>query len=135
MSWLKHQSKLAKEGSFPSLESKPPTAMSNFEITTQEKMMFPSEGPGFDLFKHASTEQVKIKRDKVILGMNEVDRSKIGSFFQMINNVQSGHINSQVQLSAVGSNIPVGKKCLFDLKQAKMPLASASQDIITQKQL
>jgi hypothetical protein len=94
MSWLKHQSKLAKESSFPILESKPPTAMSNFEITTQEKMMFPSEGQSFDLFKHASTEQVKIKRDKVILGMNEVDRSKIGSFFQMINNVQSGHINS-----------------------------------------
>lgn len=127
MSWLKHQSKLAKESSNPTLDtSKPATATSNFEITTQERMMFPTEFSGLEFLKHALTEQVKIKRDKVILGMNEVDRSKIGSFFQMINNVQSGHINSQVQLSAIGSNIPVGKKWLFELKQAKMPLASAS---------
>ena len=71
-----------------------------------------------------------IKRDKMILGMNEVDRSKIGSFFQMINNVSSGHMNTQVQLTAVGSNIPVVKKSLFEIKPSKLPLTSASQEIL-----
>jgi len=96
MSWLKNQSKLAKDSSFPQLEDskKPFSAMSNFEITAQEKMTFPDGSKLEQEFFRQASDQVRIKRDKMILGMNEVDRSKIGSFFQMINNVSSGHINS-----------------------------------------
>lgn len=51
---------------------------------------------------------VQIKRDKVCVGANEVHRSKIGSFLQMINNAANGITTSgKPQLSAVGSNIPL----------------------------
>lgn len=50
---------------------------------------------------------VSIKKDKVCVGQNEVNRSKIGSFLQMINNVAMGMNNNNVQLSAIGSNIPL----------------------------
>jgi hypothetical protein len=45
---------------------------------------------------------VQFKKD------NEANRSKIGSFLQLVNNAASGLANNRdVQLSAIGSNIPM----------------------------
>ena len=42
------------------------------------------------------------------MGANEVHRSKIGSFLQLINNAANGiNPNGNPQLSAIGSNIPL----------------------------
>ena len=51
---------------------------------------------------------VQFKKDKLVIGNNEVNRSKIGSFLQLVNNAASGLANNrEVQLSAIGSNIPL----------------------------
>lgn len=51
---------------------------------------------------------VQFKKDKLVIGNNEANRSKIGSFLQLVNNAASGLANNRdVQLSAIGSNIPM----------------------------
>lgn len=38
---------------------------------------------------------VQFKKDKLVVGNNEVNRSKIGSFLQLVNNAASGLTNNR----------------------------------------